>query len=34
MSKNDEKSDFAEKFSELEEIVSWFDGDVQDIDET
>ena len=34
MSKNDEKSDFAEKFSELEEIVSWFDGDVQDIDES
>jgi exodeoxyribonuclease VII small subunit len=30
--KNDQS--FAEKFSELESIVEWFEGDAQDIDES
>ena len=33
MSKADENS-FSKKFAELEEIVAWFDGDVQDVDES
>jgi exodeoxyribonuclease VII small subunit len=33
MSKNDEVN-FSEKFSELEAIVEWFDGDVKDVDES
>ena len=34
MPKTTKDQSYSEKFAELEEIVAWFDGDVQDLDQS